>query len=419
MSLFQIAVRNLSRRKGKMAFMLIGLILGSATVIAIYSTVTSMQREISQQLSDLGANIVITAGSGELTFQYGGITIPELVFDAAALTEADLDSVRSIPGSKALLAAAPKLIGTASAGGRNVVIAGTDLPAEFAVKPWLRFSGDPEKIGPGEETPSGSMEMDNDISYSLLNLERASNIPDLASDQVVIGSVIADLLAVAHGDTIVLAGYDFEVLAVLEETGMAEDSQILMNMKTAQLVMGRSGELTVIEIASDFSLIAEEALLSQLGEALPHASITGVRQAVMGRDELLTSLSRFGILAGGLVFLTGVLIVFLTMSAAVRERTREIGILRAIGFRSRHIFTVIATEGLLVSAIGGIAGYHSGLIAAGLAGPILTGSNLNNPWQIPVLLLTTAVTTAVGGAAGFLPALKAARLDPAEALRYI
>lgn len=415
MNLYQIALRNLNRRKGKMIFMLLGLVLGSATVVAIYSTISAMQTEISRQLSDLGANIVITADHGELTFQYGGITIPELVFDAAALTEADLDSVKTIPGSRALLAVAPKLIGTVSAGEQTLVIAGTYLPAEFAVKPWLRFSEGTEIMQTGQQKAGENMGMD----FERLVLDRSSNVPEPASDQVVLGSAIAKFMTMEAGDTLELAGRDFSVLAVLEETGMAEDNQILMNLAEAQSLMGRAGELTVIELSSDFNLTAEEVLLSQLEEALPHANISGVRQVVMGRDELLASLSRFGIFAGGLVFLTGVLVVVLTMSAAVRERTREIGIFRAIGFRDRHIFTIIITEGLLISSSGGIIGYHGGLLAARLAGPLLTGAVLNIPWEFPVLLVSVAATGTAGSLAAFYPALKAAKLDPAEALRFV
>ena len=416
MSLYQIALRNLNRRKGKMVFMLLGLVLGSATVVAIYTTISAMQSEISQQLSDLGANIIITADSGELTFQYGGITIPELIFDTVLLTESDLDTVKAIPESRALLATAPKLVGTVSSGEQNLVIAGTLLPEEFGVKPWLRFSetGSGNMANGQQETDKG-MEMD----YERLVLERATNVPELASAEVVLGSAVAEFIAAETGDTLELGGSDFRILAVLEETGMAEDNQVLINLSEAQSLLDRAGELTVIEIAADFSQVSEEVLLTQLGEALPHASISGVRQAVMGRDELLASLSRFGLFAGGIVFLTGALVVVLTMSAAVRERTREIGIFRAIGFRGSHIFTIIAMEGLLVSIIGGVIGYHSGLLVARIAGPILTGSTLNSTWQLSILLVTVAATAAAGSLAGFYPALKAARLDPAEALRFV
>ncbi len=414
MTLYQIALRNLGRRKGKMAFMLLGLILGAATVVSVYSIVSSMQMDMKRQLAELGANIIITPDTGELAFQYGGITIPELVYDAAPLTEADLFAVSSITGADAILAASPKLIGTVSVEHQNVVVAGAGLPAEFAVKPWLRFyEGLDEEVNAGD-TSSGEMEM----NYRRLNLERAVNIPELEAGQVILGSSVASMLALVEGDSVDLGESSFTVLALLEESGAAEDNQILMNLAEAQLLLGRPGELTVIEIASDFDLVAEETLLGQLREALPDANVTGVRQAAIGRDELLSSLTRFGMFAGVLVFFTGALVVVLTMSAAVRERTREIGIFRAVGFRSRHIFTIIVTEGIVVSVCGGLIGYHAGLMTARLAGPLLAGAALNISWQAGILFVAVVATAAAGGAASLYPAYRAARLDPAEALRF-
>ena len=415
MTLYQIALRNLNRRKGKILFMLAGLVLGVAAVVSIYSIVSSMRADIQKQLAELGANIVIAADTGELTFQYGGIVIPELIYDAARLSEADLETIFTIPGAQAILAVSPRLMGTLSAGHRPVVVAGVDLPAEFAVKPWLRFFDG--SVDTASAEPDSDMEME--MEYRPLDLSRTENVPGLRDDQVVLGFQAAGLLKAQEGGAVELGGKTYTVLAVLEEGGMAEDSQILMNLAEAQAVLERPGELTVIEIASDFSRVPEEMLLLQLRDTLPHAGVTGVRQAVMGRDELLSSLSRFGIFAGSLIFFTGTLVVILTMSAAVRERTREIGIFRAIGFRGSHIFKIIVTEGLSVSAVGGLIGYHAGIAAARAVGPLLTGASTAVAWQPAVLLLAIAATAIAGGLASTFPALRAARLDPVEALRFI
>jgi len=427
MTLYRIAIGNLKRRVGKMAFMLVGLSLASAAVVSIFSIITAMQEEISSQLADMGANIIITAKSEELSFQYGGIVIPELVYDATTLREDDLGAILTIPGSEAILAIAPKLIGIFEHKIHHLVIAGTDLPAEFAVKPWLRFieeHGEAESAAGIEIRPDtgAASDLDNEdmkMDYQALNLERATDVPSLKGNEIVLGSVAAAMLELKTGDKIELNDKEYIVLAVLEANGMAEDSQVLVNLAEAQNLLGRFGELTVVELASNFNRVGEDALLLQLEKALPHASITGVRQAVTGRNELLLTLSRFGLLAGALICTTGLLTVMLTMSAAVRERTREIGIFRAIGFREIDIYKLITTETLLVSAGGGIVGYHGGLLAAHLTAPLLTGTTLNSPWNLGYFVLAMTITALAGGLAGILPAFKAARLDPAEALRFI
>lgn len=433
MTLFQIAIRNLNRRRGKMFFMLIGLSIASAAVVSIFTIIMAMQEDISRQLSDMGANIVITANSEALSFQYGGITIPELIFDAATLSENDLESIENIPDSEAIIAAAPKLIGTFEHKIHHLIITGSDLPAVFAVKPWLRFHEehpedeevwDSNTDGSIEELPiaaneTGAADELMEMDYQALNLERMKEVAVLADNEVVLGSKVAAMLELSSGDKIELNDKEYTVVAVLETNGMAEDNQLFMSLAEAQNLLDRTGELTVIEVAADFNLVGEDVLLGQLKNALPHASVSGVRQAVMGRNELLSSFYRFGLLTGGLISLCGLLFVTLTMSAAVRERTREIGIFRAIGFRGKTIFKIITMETLLLSAFAGIAGYHGGLFTARLIAPLLTGSILNSSWQTLPFITALTATALAGGLAGIYPAFKAARLDPAEALRFI
>ena len=422
MTLYQIALRNLARRKGKMAFMLLGLAIASAAVIAVISLVGALEDEMSGQLADSGSNIVITASRGELSFQYGGIVIPELVFDAAALQESDLEAALSIPGSFAITAAAPKLLGSLEHGPHHLVIAGTDLPAEFAVKPWLRFHenhGDltaAESSGAAEK--ESAMEMEMDLEFEMLNLERAA-APSLENGQLALGAEVAAMLELKPGGTVELNDLEFSVLAVLEPSGTAEDSQVFMNLKQAQNLLDRPGALTIIELSADFRKTGEDALIGQLTQALPHANVAGVRQAVMARSELLQSFLRFGVFTGSLFITASIVTVFLTMSSSLRSRTREIGIFRAIGFREKNIFTIIASEVALISALGGIAGYQAGLLAARSLAPLLTGSE-------PALALnplyfgsTVLATMAIGLTAGLFPIIKATRMDPAEALRFI
>ncbi|MDW7739000.1 MAG: FtsX-like permease family protein [Bacillota bacterium] len=417
MNLYQIALRNIYRRKSKVMFMLLGLIIGSATVVSVYSIVTAMESDIKQQLTDMGANIVITADRGELTFQYGGITIPELVFDAASLTEEDLASIKSIQDNQSILTIAPRLVGTASVGESKIVIAGTNLSAELIVKPWLQFDDNHE--GTTEENGDLPENEDMTMDFQRLNLERLASVEDLENNQLVLGSNIARQLELTLSDILEIEGNSYEVIAVLVESGSSEDNQIFMNLSEAQRILQKPGELTLIEISSDTELVDEEILIGQLQTVLPHASVTGVRQAVMGRNELLASISRFGILTGIIVFITGLLVVVMTLSAAVRERTREIGIFRAIGFRSKHIFKIIITEGILISIIGGIIGYHLGLFTANLAGPLIAGTVLDTTWQILIFLPAVIFTALAGAIASLYPAYAAANLDPSEALRFI
>jgi putative ABC transport system permease protein len=192
-----------------------------------------------------------------------------------------------------------------------------------------------------------------------------------------------------------------------------------MNLAAAQELLKLPQEVTVIELAIDETRGAERALLDDLAAALPGAQITSLRQETLRRDENLTRMARFGVSISALILLAGILVAALAISGAVRERTREIGIFRALGFRQSHVARIILLESLLISIAGGIAGYAAGVLAARGAGPLLQIGTLAVPWRLDMLAAALVLSVAVGLLAGIFPARQAARLDPAEALRFI
>ncbi|MDW7650909.1 MAG: FtsX-like permease family protein [Bacillota bacterium] len=423
MTFFQIAVNNLRRRKAKMFFVVLGLVIGIATVVSVTGVVETMKVEMTRQMDEYGANIVITPDTGELAFSYGGITIPEVLFDVEKLSNGDVAAINSMPdgtGRSMLRAVSPKLLGVSETNGKSVIVAGSNLQNEFSIKPWLRLSSD-EKLNAAVGTYT--MEVDGEtkeMEYERLDLSREDlSVFDFADDSVFLGATVAETLGAVQGDTITLGGIDFNVLAVLEENASPEDSQIMMNLTAAQNLLGRPGEVTVIEVSADYSLGSENALIAELSTLLPHASVTSLRQAMLGRDEMLTRLTRFGMSVSVLVLFVGLLVVGLTMSGAVRERTREIGIFRAIGFRKSHVAKIILLEGLIVSTLGGVIGYVAGMLMAGFGGPLLAGMELSVPWRLDLFAAAVLLAVLIGALASLYPARQAAKLDPAEALRFI
>lgn len=107
------------------------------------------------------------------------------------------------------------------------------------------------------------------------------------------------------------------------------------------------------------------------------------------------------------------------MMSAVNERTREIGIFRAIGFRKSHVIGIILMEAGFISIIGGLLGYLAGMAGARVAAPVIAKMEVTVPWDIQTGLMAMGVAVIMGLAAGLLPAFRAARQDPVEALRFI
>jgi putative ABC transport system permease protein len=127
---------------------------------------------------------------------------------------------------------------------------------------------------------------------------------------------------------------------------------------------------------------------------------------------------RFSIGISAVVLLIGSLIVFTTMMASVSERTREIGIFRAIGFRQGHIIQVILLEAVLIGLVAGVLGYLAGVGSTRLALPyFLQVQEVKIVWDAVQAISAVLISVAVGLTASIYPALKAARMDPAESLR--
>jgi putative ABC transport system permease protein len=418
MQLYHIAINNLRRRKAKMFFVLLGLVIGVATMVSVYGVVESMKMEMTRQVAEFGANVVITPDAGELTFSYGGITLPEVMFDVEQLTMEDVAAIDTVSKRSMLRAVAPKLLGVTPVNNsqHKVIVVGALLQEEFRVRPWLQLRS--EEDMDGTETMVG--DDGKEMSYERLNLAR-QDLEQLiiGDDEILVGSTLAATFGLMEGDSLILAGEPYSVFAVLSDSGSAEDGQILMNLNAAQTLLGRPGEVTVIELAADYTLGAEEALLAELGRVLPQAEITSLRQETLRRDEMLTRLVRFGMSVSVLILFVGMLVVGLTMSGAVRERTREIGVFRAIGFRKAHVTQIILLEGALVSLLGGILGYAAGMSVARYAGPLLAGMDIQVPWRLDLLALSVLLAVVIGLVASIIPARQASRLDPAEALRFI
>ncbi len=430
MQLYHIVLNNINRRKAKMLFVLLGLIIGIATIVSVYGIVETMKAEMTKQVTEFGVNVVITPDSGGLTFSYGGITLPEIMYDVNELTMEDLNKVSNLQSRSMIRVMAPKLLGTKGLRhGQKVTIVGAHLQEEFKIKPWLRMQSEStsqdESISDEQvnnKTSESSSDNNNKMKmdYNAIDLTREDvSELSLSDRQVIIGSVLAHDLGLKKGDSMIMGGKALEVYAILLESGTVEDQQMFMNLSAAQDFLERPDEITVIEMAVDYFAGSEETLLEEIKEALPHTTVSSLRQESLRRDEMLTRLVRFGMAISIVVLLAGMFVVALTMLSAVRERTREIGIFRAIGFRRNHIIQMILMEGTIISIAGGIMGYIIGMLIARYGGPLFTGAEMQVSWNIGLLFISIGISVVIGLLSSLYPAYQAAKMDPVEALRFI
>ena len=386
MRLRNISINNLRRRKAKMAFLTIGLTVGIATIVTLVTLTRSMSSDIERKMDEFGANILITPQSNGLAMNYGGISLGGVTFDQREILEADLDRIKTIANSKNISAVSPKVLGGITVNNREVLLVGVHFESELKMKQWWRVFGNEPKT-------------DHDL---------------------LLGTDAARILDVSPGDKLAIKGEEFTVSGVLEQTGSQDDSLLFANLPKAQKLLGKEGKITLAEVAALCSGCPIGDMVTQIAEKLPDARVSAIQQVVEGRLKALDQFKRFSYAMAAVVIFIGSLIVFVTMMGSVNERTVEIGVFRAIGFRRSHIMRIIMLEAALVSLLAGFLGYAVGMGGAKLALPFMAESKQAHLiWDTTVAFGSIGLALALGLLASLYPALHASRMDPTEALRAL
>lgn len=239
-----------------------------------------------------------------------------------------------------------------------------------------------------------------------------------ATDQIVLGERAANDLGVTVGDEVVIEDVQFSVVGVYRTGRLYEDGGAYAPLPVVQAIAGRAGVVTAVfvkvERISEIAEVAERIETNIPGTAtITNADEYG--KVDQGVEILNAANLAISVLAVGI----GAIGVMNTMTMSVFERTREIGILRAVGWSGRRILRMIMTESLILCGIATVVGSTLGVAATRAILLIDTVRNLLEPQytvDIFVRALVVAVVVALAGAA--YPAFRAVRLTPMEALRY-
>ena len=410
MRLRDIALNNIRRRKAKMVFLIFGMMIGIATVVTISNITSALEHDVQMKLDEFGANIIIVPKSNTLSMSYGGISIPGAQYDVKEIGENETNKVYTIKNKENIAGLSPKLLGALTIENTTVLVVGADVASEIKLKKWWKFTNESNVKLVRTVRPSP---IDPSVNTTITEIE------GLIDKDLILGHRVSDRLGKKPGDKVTIKDEVFKVKAVLEELGSQDDSIVLMSLPIAQRLLGKEGKITLVEVAAICSGCPVEEIARQINEKIPEGKATPVKQVVAERMQTIKQLSNFGVAVGIIVLVIGSLIVFTTMMSSVNERTREIGIFRAIGFRRNHIVRLIFMEAITLSFIAGVLGYGLGSVSGLIVGPMIAG--LSAPLNFNPILALGAVLMAIliGTSATIYPALKASKTDPVEALRQI
>ena len=407
MSLLQVlieALESLNANKMRSGLTVLGIVIGVGAVIAMLAIGQGAQDSITGTISGIGTNLLFVF-SGNQQNNVRNVR-PLTVQDVQAMGDPFLaphvaEVAAMIQGTNIIVAAGGEQTGTTLAG---------ITPEYFSVRNF--------KVVEGEE-----------INQEHL-LGRAS--------VVILGVEVADKLFDRHegliGETVRIEGQPFRVIGILEKKGGSafgsQDDVVLIPMTTARtrIVRRATDRVDVVmaqAINSDSVLFATQ----EITNVLQARHRTGIGQedftVLSQADFLQTAAAVTGVLTiflGGIAaisLLVGGIGIMNIMLVSVTERTREIGLRKALGARKRDILVQFLAESSLLSLIGGLIGIFLGWLIAFIVGQIAAANNtvFNPSISIGSILLATLFSTAIGLFFGIYPANRAATLQPVEALR--
>jgi len=391
LELVRLALSRLRRSRVRAALTMLGVVIGVASVVGLVSVGRGTTAQITEQLSSLGTNLLTISPTGRST--------------TASLT---IDDATAIEGIDGLAAVAPEIetqgtVATSATNTTTTSIVGTS--AQYAqVRAYEVWQG----------TFLSQPEVDESLRSVVLGASVATNL---------------GLGAEAVGSTIQIEGIPFEIVGILQPKGGAgfqnPDDEVLVPLgAVSKYFVGGNGVRAIgVSVANGVDM---QSVRDQISELLRVRHGIGATDTddfqIFDQTQLLQAASTISgtltLLLGGIAsiaLVVGGIGIMNIMLVSVRERTREIGIRKALGARGRDILSQFLIEAVVLSLVGGAIGIGLGLVISALIGRLAGWGFIFDPTTVAA---ATLFSLAVGVVFGVWPARQAARLDPVAALRF-
>jgi len=399
----KLAIKNLRHRMSRSLLTLLGIAIGIMAIISLMALGEGMQQAITGELSSLSDVIIVSTG-GNMFSSFGG---GESISTGEYFTQRDIAGIERLQGIKEV---STQLSGSGLAeyNGKTTVLSLTGM--EVSVMK---------------------------LQYASQNLEAGGFLNEGEQNKIMIGYSIAhDTFDadISVGGRIKINGEKFFVSGIFGKQGMggvSSDSMVLMSSRDFKKLTGQSNisliylRVNNVNDAESIATTIQNAINENHGKkdfatATTMTSILKTVQNIIGILQLvLVGIASIALVVASIGIMN-------TMLTSVMERTREIGIMKAIGATTRDIMSIFIIEGVLMSGVGGIIGIILGVFGS-QALTLILGSFMSmggGSFQlVPIITITSvvlavAVSLIVGILSSLYPAWKAARMSPIEAVRY-
>ena len=385
MNLFSLAAKNLQRRKGRTILTIIGVAIAVAILFSLLSFSAGYERELTREMDSLGFHLLAVPKGcpyeATTLILHGGV-IPKY------LTNEDLARARATEG---VVIAAPMLLQQFVKDGTPHIVYGIEPEVMLPLKPAWNADG---RFFTSNET-----------------------------HVMVVGSTLAEKENLMPGSVIPFgpAQEPFTIIGVLKPTGSEDDNFHFLPLADAQRVFGKEGFITAIAVRADdvkhiHDISVELEKVPDI-QVVTMAQVTGTIMNLVGSARSLL----FSVIVIAIVISAAGITNTLLMS--VNERTREIGMMKAIGASGYHIGILLITETLLITMFGGIIGIIAALAGSGIIETFVRGMVPYAPSgsfvSFDPLLIGACLVFSIGLGllCGLYPAWKSAQLSPMEAIR--
>lgn len=386
MNYIGLIVKNPFRNKTRTFLAVVGIAVGIMVIVALGLITSGLQSSTRSTL---------TAGSAEITVsQAGSSNQPGL--SSGRIDASRIDDIKSISGVKdtaGILRTTVELGGSTdsqpSFGGGGLIITGIENNS-------LNFVGI------------------NSVNGTIFNDD---------ANEIIIGKSLAETQNKSVGDTIDLFNQTFKITGVFETGNIMSDMGAFMSLAKLQNLTA-TNQASNIEISNVLVKVVDDANVTMVSQEIKDAypnelsTTTAAEQAERMTSALNVIDSASWAISLLAIFIGGVGVVN-TMIMSVFERTREIGVLKAVGWKSRRILGMILGESIVLTLLAAVVGIIVGIVAVEVGLMVLGAGDILKPvYSIDIFLEAIGIALLVGIIGGLYPAYRASKLAPTEALRY-